>query len=52
MSAMAVQTARQFSSWVSSSSWRPGTPPVWKCAIQSLSWRMVRMTSPSMICMW
>lgn len=27
---MAVATARQLSSWVWSSSCRPGTPPVWK----------------------
>jgi hypothetical protein len=51
-SVMAEHTERHYSSWVSSSSWRPGTPPVGKCAIQSLSWRMVRRTSPSMICMW
>jgi len=51
VSAMAPATARQFSSCVPSSSCRPGTPPVWKCAIHSRLSRMVRMMSPSMICM-
>ena len=30
--AMPRMTPAQLTSWVSSSSWRPGTPPVWKCA--------------------
>jgi len=29
----------------------PGTPPVWKWAIQSIFFWMVRTRSPSMICM-
>src|SRR5439155_1426374 len=51
VSAMADATACQFSSCVPSSSWRPGTPPVWKWASHSRLSRMVRMMSPSMICM-
>src|SRR5205814_10336636 len=51
VSAMAAATACQLSSFVPSSSWRPGTPPVWKWASHSRLSRMVRMMSPSMICM-
>src|SRR2546430_5627451 len=52
VSAMAAATACQLSSCVPSSSWRPGTPPVWKCPMNAALSRMVRMMSPSIICMW
>src|SRR2546430_604826 len=51
VSAMAAAIACQVSSCVPSSSWRPGTPPVWKCPMKAALSRIVLMMSPSMICM-
>jgi len=47
-----VATAFHVTSCVPSSSCRPGTPPVWKCAKYSWLSLIVLIRSPSMICMW
>jgi hypothetical protein len=50
--AIARQIPASLSSWSSSMSLRPGLPAVWRWPIQRMLAVMVRIRSPSMICMW